>query len=91
MRRSWKRRLDRAALSRSSSVRLSALSWRTRCLSVVFLRGDPLDVILCPFSLQIADAAEEFAEAVALGKDLGVGGLKRILSVEGPLPPGQFL
>jgi hypothetical protein len=55
------------------------------------LRGDPLDVILCPFSLQIADAAEEFAEAVALGKDLGVGGLKRIFSVEGPLPPGQFL
>lgn len=28
-RRSWKRRLDRAALSRSSRVRLSAVSWRT--------------------------------------------------------------
>src|SRR6266498_2106709 len=36
MRRSWKRRLDRAALSRSSRVRLSVVSWRTRCLSVVF-------------------------------------------------------
>ena len=36
MRRSWKRRLERAALRRSSRVRLSAVSWRTRCLRVVF-------------------------------------------------------
>ena len=36
MRRSWKRRLERAALSRSSRVRLSVVSWRTRCLRVVF-------------------------------------------------------
>ena len=36
IRRSWNRRLERAALSRSSSVRLSVLSWRTRCLRVVF-------------------------------------------------------
>ena len=36
MRRSWNRRFDRAAFSRSSRVRLSAVSWRTRCLRVVF-------------------------------------------------------
>lgn len=35
-RRSWKRRFERAALSRSSRVRLSVVSWRTRCLRVVF-------------------------------------------------------
>src|SRR6478752_2512984 len=36
IRRSWKRRLERAALRRSSRVQLSAVSWRTRCLRVVF-------------------------------------------------------
>jgi hypothetical protein len=54
------------------------------------LGGDPLDVIPCPFIFQIADSPEELADASALGQDLGVGGLKRILSVEGPLTPGKF-
>jgi hypothetical protein len=35
-RRSWNRMFDRAAFSRSSRVRLSAVSWRARCLRVVF-------------------------------------------------------
>ena len=39
------------------------------------LGGDSLDVIACPFGFQIADAPEEFADAGALGEDLGVGGL----------------
>jgi hypothetical protein len=54
------------------------------------LRGDSLDIILCPFGFQVADAVEEFADAIALGHDLGVGGLERILGVEGPLTPGQL-
>src|SRR5712691_9883798 len=36
MRRSANRLLERAAWSRSSRVRLSVVSWRTRCLRVVF-------------------------------------------------------
>jgi hypothetical protein len=36
IRRSANRLFDRAAWSRSSRVRLSAVSWRTRCLRVVF-------------------------------------------------------
>jgi hypothetical protein len=35
IRRSWKRRFERAAFSCSSRVRLSLVSWRTRCLRVV--------------------------------------------------------
>ena len=44
----------------------------------VVLRGNPLDRILCPLGFQIADTPEEFADAIALGQDFGVGGLKRI-------------
>ena len=54
------------------------------------LGGDPLNVILCPFGFQIADTPEEFADAIALGEDLGVRGLERVLGVEGSLPPGRF-
>jgi hypothetical protein len=54
------------------------------------LGGDPLNSILCPFGFQIADAAKELADASALGEDLGVAGLKRVLGVEGPLTPGRF-
>jgi hypothetical protein len=54
------------------------------------LGGDPLDSILCPFGFEIADAAKENADASALGEDLGVGALKRVLGVEGPLTPGRF-
>src|SRR6266498_3767065 len=38
------------------------------------LGGDPLDGFLGPFGFQVADLAEEFADAGALGEDLGVGG-----------------
>ena len=71
IRRSWKRRLERAALSRSSRVRLSAVSWRTRCLRVVFSVVIALDRVLGPFGFQVADAAEEFADPGPLGEDLG--------------------
>jgi hypothetical protein len=54
------------------------------------LGGDSLDVVVCPFGLQVADTAEELTDAGALGEDLGVGGLERVLGVEGPLAPGRF-
>ena len=54
------------------------------------LGGDLLDGILCPFSFQVADAAEELADAGALGADLGVSCLERVLGVESPLTPGRF-
>ena len=54
------------------------------------LGGDPLNSILSPFGFQIADAAKELADGSALGKDLGVGGLERVLGVERPLAPGRF-
>jgi hypothetical protein len=38
------------------------------------LGGDPLDGFLGSFGFQVADLAEEFADAGALGEDLGVGG-----------------
>jgi hypothetical protein len=39
---------------------------------------------------EVADLAEEFADASALGADLGVGCLERVLSVQRPLSPGRF-
>ena len=39
------------------------------------LRGDPLNRILGPFGLQVAAPAKEFANAGALGADLGVRAL----------------
>ena len=53
------------------------------------LGGDPLDGLFGPFGLQVADLAEEFADAGALGEDLRVGGLEGVLGVERPLPPGE--
>ena len=52
------------------------------------LGGDPLDGFLGPFGLQVPDLAEELADAGALGEDLGVGGLERVLGVQRPLAPG---
>lgn len=43
------------------------------------LGGDPLDGFLGPLNLQVADLAKEFADASALGEDLGVGGLDGVL------------
>jgi hypothetical protein len=48
------------------------------------LGGDPLNSILCPFGFQIADLAEEFADASALGENLGAGGLEGVFGVERP-------
>jgi hypothetical protein len=52
------------------------------------LGGDPLDCLLGPSGLQVPDLAEELADAGALGEDLGVGGLERVLGVQRPLAPG---
>ena len=90
-RRSWNRRLDRAAFSRSSRVRVSAVSCRTRCLRVVFSVVMRCDGFLGPLGLQVADLAQELADAVTLPDDLGVRGLKRVLGVERPFPPGRLL
>src|SRR5262245_36143000 len=46
------------------------------------LGGDPLDGLLGPFGLQVPDLAEELSDASALGEDLGMGGLERVLSVQ---------
>jgi hypothetical protein len=54
------------------------------------LGGDPLDGFLGPLGLQVADLAKEFTDAGALGGDLGVGGLERVLGVECPLAPGRL-
>jgi hypothetical protein len=40
--------------------------------------------------LAVAELAEQFADAGALGADLGVGGLERLLGVQRPLPPGRL-
>jgi len=55
------------------------------------LGGDPLDGVLGPLGLQVADLAEEFADAGALGADLGVGGLEGVFGVECAFPPGGFV
>ncbi|MFC7592216.1 hypothetical protein ACFQYP_57185 [Nonomuraea antimicrobica] len=54
------------------------------------LGGDPDDGLLSPFGFQIADLAEEFGDAGALGRDLGVGGLESVFSVQSPFSPGCF-
>jgi hypothetical protein len=55
------------------------------------LCGDPLDGLLRPFGLQVADLAEKFTDVGALGEDLGVGGLEGVLGVERPFPPGRLM
>lgn len=58
------------------------------------LRADALNPVLGPVRFEVTDAAEEFADACALGDDLGGGGLEPVLGVERPLtpagPPGVF-
>jgi hypothetical protein len=54
------------------------------------LDGHSLNSILRPFGFQVADASEEFVDASALGENLGVGSLERVLGVEGALTPGRF-
>lgn len=51
------------------------------------LGGDPLDGVFGPLGLQVADLTEEFADAGALGEDLGVGGLEAFFGVQRPLAP----
>ncbi|WP_246097101.1 hypothetical protein [Streptomyces botrytidirepellens] len=40
--------------------------------------------------MQVAYLAEEFADLSALGEDLGVGGFKGVLGVQGAFAPGRF-
>jgi hypothetical protein len=90
IRRSANLLLERAACSLSSRVRLSVVSWRTRCLRVVFSVVIRAMAFLSPLGFQVADLAEELADAGALGEDLGVGGLEGVLGVQCPLPPGRL-
>lgn len=41
-------------------------------------------------ALGVAELAEQFADAGALGADLCVGGLERLLGVQRPLLPGRL-
>jgi hypothetical protein len=54
------------------------------------LGGDPLDGFLGPLVLQVADLAEEFADAGALGEEFGVSGLERVLGVQRAFAPGRL-
>ena len=90
MRRSWKRRLDRAALSRSSTVRLSAVSWRTRCLRAVFSAVIRWMVSLGPFGFQVTNLTEEFIDAGPLSEDLGLGSLEALLGIQRAFAPGRL-
>jgi hypothetical protein len=47
------------------------------------LGGDALDGLLGPLGFEVADAAEDFADAGALGEDLGVGRLEPLLDPAG--------
>jgi hypothetical protein len=91
IRRSAKRTLERAACSRSCRVRLSRVSWRTRCLRVVF------SLVIRPMAWGVHSPSasracpHEGGNAVALGADLGVRGPQRGLGVEGAFPPGRLL
>ena len=55
------------------------------------LGGDPLDGFLGPLGLQVADLAEELADAFPLLDDLSVRGLERVFGVERSFPPGGLL
>ena len=50
----------------------------------------PLDGVVGQVELQVADAAEQFADAGALCVDLGVGGLEGVLGVERAFAPGRL-
>src|SRR6202011_6080338 len=54
------------------------------------LGGDSLDCVLGPFGFEVADAAAEFADVGALGEDLAVGGLERVLGVERAFAPARL-
>lgn len=54
------------------------------------LGGDPLDGFLSPLGLQVPYLAEEFADAGALGEDLGLGGLECVLGVQRALAPRRL-
>src|SRR5260221_3840412 len=91
IRRSANRLLDRAACSRSSRVRLSWVSCRTRCLSVVFsvmIRWMVPSVSSCSAS---RSCPRSCPDPGTLGADLSVRGLEGVLSVKRPLPPGRLL
>jgi hypothetical protein len=50
----------------------------------------PLDGISVVVALGVAELAEQLADAGALGADLGVGSLERLLGVQRPLLPGRL-
>ena len=54
------------------------------------LGGEPLECVVVMLALGVAELAEQLADAGALGADLCVGGLERLLSVQRPLLPGRL-
>ena len=91
MRRSWKRRLERAACEPFVEGAVVGGELADALFEGGVLGGDALDRVLGPLGFQVADLAEEFADAGALGEDLGVGGLERVLGVECAFPPGRLV
>ena len=70
---------------------MSVVSWRTRCLRVVFSVVMRWMDSFGPLGFQVPDLAEELADPGALLDDLGVGGLQGVFGVEGAFPPGRLL
>ena len=54
------------------------------------LGGEPLECVVVMLALGVAELAEQLADAGALGADLCVGGLERLLGVQRPLLPGRL-
>jgi hypothetical protein len=54
------------------------------------LGGKPLDGVGVVVALGVAELAEQLADAGALGADLGMGGLERLLGIKCPLLPGRL-
>ena len=91
MRRSAKRLLERAASSRSSRVLLSWVSWRTRCLSVVFSVASR-----CAASGdRSCSRSRIWPRRMAMRRRWAAisawAVLQRRLGVEGAFPPGRLL
>lgn len=90
-RRSWKRRGGACGRQAFFQGAVVGGELADALLEGGVFRGDPLDGFLGPFGLRVADLAEEFADAGALGEDLGVGDLEGVLGVERPFSPGRLV
>jgi hypothetical protein len=53
------------------------------------LGRDAGDGVFRPLGFEVADLAEETADAGSLGRNLGMGGFQGVLGVQRSLPPGR--